>query len=339
MIQRVLKSPFLGYVLAGIGAVAFWFAYYYFNSKNISRSLLLSVLDTAQYLGGYGVVSFYLLPRFSIHWRAIYFVGGFLLLIAIIGVMRMYEYKLVSDYYHTSYAIGPSSVIYVFSTTTFILGALSGVRFTIDWLQSQKRIEEINKERATAELEFLKGQLNPHFFFNSINTLFGSIDADNEKARSILLKLSDMLRYQLYECTAEYVPLEKEISYIRNFVDLQQLRANERLRVALAIDENVSSFNVPPLLLAPLVENAFKHISRHSAQENRIAITLHLVQGKIHFKIQNSFENNEAQHPVASGIGLFNIQRRLQLIYGEKAALNIERKSDLFTVNLYLPTV
>jgi two-component system LytT family sensor kinase len=339
MIKRVFASTLLRYALASSCLFLFWFAYYFFNSKVLSRSALLAGIDTVEYMGGYLIVSYFLLPRFILHKNIFYFIAGLMLLVLLIGAMRIYEYEIVSAMYHQPYTVTTSSLIYVFTTTTFILGALSGVRFTIDWLQSQKRIEEINKERATSELEFLKAQLNPHFFFNSINTLYGSIDADNEKARSILIKLSDMLRYQLYECATDHVPLEKEVNYIRNFVDLQQLRTNERLHVTLAIDEKISPFSVPPLLLAPLVENAFKHISKFTLEENWIAITLVLIQGRIHFTIQNSFEKNENQHPVASGIGLTNIQRRLELIYGAKAELKIERKSPVFTVNLYLPTV
>jgi two-component system LytT family sensor kinase len=340
MIKRLLASNLLRYTLASSCLFLFWFAYYFFNSKVISRSGLLAGIDTLEYMGGYLIVSYFLLPRFILHKNIFYFIAGLMLLVLLIGAMRMYEYKIVSGMYHQPYAVTTSSLIYVFTTTTFILGALSGVRFTIDWLQSQKRIEEISKERATSELEFLKGQLNPHFFFNSINTLYGSIDADNEKARSILLKLSDMLRYQLYECDTDHVTLEKEINYIRNFVDLQQLRTNDRLRVTMTIDERVSPFSVPPLLLAPLVENAFKHLSKFTEDENWIAITFNHMQDKIHFSIQNSFEQgNSNQHPVASGIGLNNIQRRLELIYRGKAELRIERKNPVFTVNLILPAV
>ncbi len=340
MVKRLLTSIILRYTFASVGLFLFWFAYYFFNSKVVSRSSLLAGFDTAEYMGGYLVVSYLLLPRFIGHKNILYLISGLMLLVLFIGALRMYEYKIVSALYHQPYAVTSSSLIYVFTTTTFILGALSGVRFTIDWLQSQKRIEEINKERATSELEFLKGQLNPHFFFNSINTLYGSIDSGNEKARSILLKLSDMLRYQLYECAGEHVPLEKEINYIRNFVDLQQLRTSERLRVTLTFDEAISTLRVPPLLLSPLVENAFKHISKFTEEENWITITLNLLQGKIHFSIQNSFEeNNLNQLPAASGIGLTNIQRRLELIYAGKAELKIERKSPLFTVNLFLPTL
>lgn len=332
-----MLSPFLRYLLASSGLILFWFAYYYFNSKVFSRSLLLSLADTAQYMGGYLVISYFLLPRFIVHKKALYFIGGLFLLVIIIGAMRVYEYKLVSLYYHTTYSVNVSSLIYVFTTTTFILGAFSGVRFTIDWLQSQKRIEEISKERANSELEFLKGQLNPHFFFNSINTLYGSIQPENELARSILLKLSNMLRYQLYECTDDFVPLEKEIAYIHNFTDLQKLRANDKLQVNINLVTQTST-KVPPLLLAPLVENAFKHISKFADRENWIRISLS-VEEQIMFAIENSFEEHEPNGTTSSGIGLANIRRRLGLIYDGKAELKVERTNGVFMVNLSLPLI
>jgi LytS/YehU family sensor histidine kinase len=158
-----------------------------------------------------------------------------------------------------------------------------------------------------------------------------------------------MLRYQLYECATDQVPLEKEINYIHNFIDLQKLRTNERLKVTFNTGQVNAALSVPPLLLAPLVENAFKHISKFANAENWIVVTLRVVHDKIHFTIQNSVETvpwsdpsphrngATAQHE-ERGIGLTNIQRRLRLIYGDKADLKIEAKSTVFTVTLLLPT-
>ena len=176
------RHPVLQYLFFGICSILFWLVYYYFSSKNLPLSLSFALSDTVLYMIGYTFVSSFLLPKFFLQNKVHLFIGGFLFVILVIGTTRVYAYQLGDHYFGKPFTITVSSLIYVFATTTFVLSAISGVRFAVDWLQSQKRIEEISKERATAELDFLKGQLNPHFFFNSINTLYGSIDQDNEIA-------------------------------------------------------------------------------------------------------------------------------------------------------------
>ena len=127
---------------------------------------------------------------------------------------------------------------------------------------------ELAKEKAEAELNFLKSQINPHFLFNSLNSVYFLIDKSNPDARQALHKFSDMLRYQLYEANGEKIPIEKEINYLQDYVHLQQLRKDENYKVQFNCSPDVKNFSIEPLLLIPFVENAFKHISHKTDGSN-----------------------------------------------------------------------
>ncbi len=323
--------------LVWIGVVLFWTVYSYSNNQNFELSLVFALSDTAHYLVSFYIISLWLLPQFLPRKKILLFSLGFLALIMVICGSRMMCYRMINTYFERPFQTGLGAVFYTFTTTLLILAAASSIKLAIDWLQSQKDIEQIEKERAKAELNFLKGQLNPHFLFNSINTLYGNIDSANEVARAILLKLSDMLRYQLYECGTDIIEIEKEIEYIKNYVALQRLRANSNLNIDLFIAHEVKSIAIPPLLLSPFIENAFKHVSKFKEKQNWIKIALGLEKQRFNFNITNSLDiPNDTESHLAGGIGVANIKRRLELIYGKTYDLNIEKTDETFSVNLSL---
>ncbi len=335
MRKDLFKKPIVQYLFFGVCSLLFWLVYYYFGRQNLSFAAIMATFDTLQYMLGYYIVSSFLFPRFLLRRKIRGFVSWFIILILVNATIRVFTYQVTSAWFDLPFTIRIYSILYVFTTVTFILCALSGVRLAVIWLESQKRIEEIEKERVTSELEFLKGQLNPHFFFNSINTLYGTIHADNEIARSILVKLSDMMRYQLYECGADRVRMDKEIQYISHYIDFQKLRSQNPVRIDLDIDQTLQFVSIPPLLLAPLVENAFKHVSK--LQEPWISIALHKFEDGIIFKIQNSCDDEIQGAPSATGgIGLVNIRKRLQLIYESGFSLDIDKKGNVFSVTLMI---
>jgi hypothetical protein len=325
------------FVVVVASSVLFWTVYYYFSNQNLWLSILLSALDTLQYVLGYYLITLLLLPRYRAHKKLLLFVLGVLLINLFLGTSRLYGYKFATSLVNSSFNPGISSYIYLYTTTFLILVASSGVKFAVDWLQSQKRIEEISKEHKEAELKFLKGQLNPHFLFNSINTLYGSIQPENELARNILLKLSDMLRYQLYECGADKVSIEKEIAYINNYVALQRLRSNNDIEIRIDIGEDVHSVEMPPLLIAPLIENSFKHVSKWNDKRNWISISIKKEANKIIFEIQNTF-NAKAGHS-QYGIGLDNTRKRLKLLFDSQPILEVEESGNVFSVCMKIPTL
>ena len=224
---------------------------------------------------------------------------------------------------------------------------LSGAAFKlmIDYSKMQQRMVEMAKEKAEAELNFLKSQINPHFLFNSLNSVYFLIDKNNIDARDALHKFSDMLRYQLYEMNDDTVPVEKEIQYLQDYIALQKLRKDDHYAIEFNCSSDVKGFSIEPLLLIPFVENACKHISHHKNQLNFIKLQLGMVKGQFNFTIENSkehahgalrFEKITEKH---SGIGLANVKRRLELLYPGKHILEIKNEANSFTVVLQLKII
>ncbi len=207
-------------------------------------------------------------------------------------------------------------------------------KLLMDYAKAQRRLGEMGKEKAEAELNFLKSQINPHFLFNSLNSVYFLIDKENPDARTALHKFSDMLRYQLYECNDDKIPIEKEISYLQDYVDLQKLRREVYDEVQFSCSENVRDFLIEPLLLMPFVENSFKHLSHFSnGRKNLVKINADRVNGEFHFNVINTIEYTSTKKPVG-GIGLKNVKRRLELLYEGKHELQIKESGDLFQVDL-----
>jgi two-component system, LytTR family, sensor kinase len=218
----------------------------------------------------------------------------------------------------------------------FLVTSGAAIKLMIDYTRMQQRMVEMAKEKAEAELNFLKSQINPHFLFNSLNSVYFLIDKHNVEARDALHKFSGMLRYQLYEMNGDQIPVEKEIHYLKDYVDLQKLRKDENYTVEFNCSTGVNGFSVEPLILIPFVENAFKHISHHKDQLNFIKLELSLDKGVFHFKVENSKEVIEKTTDKHSGIGLNNVKRRLDLLYPGKHQLTISNERDTFKVKLQL---
>lgn len=223
----------------------------------------------------------------------------------------------------------------------FLVMSGAAIKLMLDYNRMQQRMAEMAKEKAEAELNFLKAQINPHFLFNSLNSVYFLIEKSNAVARDALHKFSGMLRYQLYEMTGERISIEKEMAYLQDYVDMQKLRKDENYAVDLQYSPFVKGFYIEPLLLIPFVENAFKHVSHHKDRLNFIKIDLRMVDTAFHFSIENSKE--EPGRPVSlpdtqkpEGIGLNNVKRRLELLYPGKHELKIMNEAGAFKADLFI---
>lgn len=236
----------------------------------------------------------------------------------------------------TSFSDNMKSRIYDNVIPHFLL-VLTGAAFKLmmDYINMQQRMTVMAKEKAEAELNFLKSQINPHFLFNSINSVYFLIDKNNADARDALHKFSGMLRYQLYEMNGSTIAIEKEINYLKDYVDLQKLRKDNHYAVEMECSDSVKGFVIEPLLLIPFVENAFKHISHHQNQLNFIRLRLDVNENVFYFSVLNSTEKT-ATDQTHSGIGLQNVKRRLELLYPNQHVLNIHESENSFDVSLRL---
>ncbi len=214
----------------------------------------------------------------------------------------------------------------------FLVIAGAAGKLMFDQIGLQKKMADMAKEKAEAELNFLKSQINPHFLFNSLNSVYFLIDKNNAEARQALHKFSEMLRYQLYEAGGEKIPIEKEISYLKDYVDLQKLRKDEHYKVQFTCAPEVKTFSIEPLLLIPFVENAFKHISHRTDETNFVNLDLRRSDGQFEFTVENSRENGVAATGQHGGIGLNNVKRRLELLYPGRYELEIKESPDKYKI-------
>ena len=217
----------------------------------------------------------------------------------------------------------------------FLVIAGAAVKLMLDYGELQKKMVETAKEKAEAELNFLKSQINPHFIFNSLNSVYFLIHKENVEARGALHKFSEMLRYQLYEVNDDKIPVETEIHYLKDYIDLQQLRKDEKYTVQFNCAPAVTGFSIEPLLLVPFVENSFKHISHFNDKINFVKVDLSLVKNTFIFSVSNSKEEQQLTEQ-QGGIGLNNVKRRLELLYPGRHALKIDKTQNTFTIQLNL---
>jgi len=220
------------------------------------------------------------------------------------------------------------------ATMTFAMS----IKLTKNWIQTERRHQLLENEKLETELKFLKNQFNPHFLFNTINSIFFLIHKNPDMASASLAKFSDLLRYQLYECNDTQIPLSKEITFLENTIELEKLRLNNNIEVSLFINQqHTGHLGVAPFILMPFVENAFKHVSKDTDKANWIRIKLHLEQQQLTFSISNSVSHGPFNEVIKyGGIGLKNVQRRLDLIYPGQYDLDIKSGMTSFEVRLQL---
>lgn len=242
------------------------------------------------------------------------------------------------------YGVDPSNWYALFeggalqSTAASMTLAMS-IKLASDWIQSRQREKAMEKEKLETELKFLRSQFNPHFLFNTINSVFVLINKDPESASAALAKFSDLLRYQLYECTEEKISLRRELQYLDDFIELEKLRhSSDRFGLSINVSSNYNeNLVIAPFVLIPFVENAFKHVSRSRDQDNFISMDLSFKDDRLSFEISNSVRRqHEISREVVAhhGIGLKNVRRRLDLIYGDRYDLDIQESEDRFVVRL-----
>ena len=204
--------------------------------------------------------------------------------------------------------------------------------------QNEKKQKELEKEKLNSELAFLKNQIGPHFFFNTLNNIYSLIGINTNEAQESVLKLSKLMRYLLYESEQGETNLSLEIDFMKNYVDLMKLRLNPRVDLQFSFPEKYPDYKVPPLLFVPFIENAFKHGISYREQ-SFIHLEMGITAEQVTFHIVNSVGNSSSKSDGQnSGIGLENVRKRLALLFPEKHTLLIKQEEKTFEVNLTIET-
>jgi len=220
----------------------------------------------------------------------------------------------------------------IFASLTFVF--LSTVlKFTTDWFLNERIQRDLENQRLSAELSFLKSQINPHFLFNSLNSIYSLAYQRSETTPDAILKLSEIMRYMLYECNDNEVSLEKELQYLQNYIDLQKIRFGEKAYIDFKINGKVDGQQIVPLLLIAFIENAFKHGVANDPG-SAIRLLIEVDDRHLYFFIQNRKHSNNRDN--LGGIGLINVKRRLDLLYPGRYKLDIVDGAENYTCELTL---
>jgi sensor histidine kinase YesM len=204
------------------------------------------------------------------------------------------------------------------------------------WYLEQQQKQQVEKQKIIAELELLKAQLHPHFLFNTLNNLYTLVYEKSDRAPKMLMRLSGLLSYVLYECKADEVLLSKEITVIKDYVSLEKERYGDRLDISLNFSGDIEDKLIAPMLLQPFIENAFKHGTAEQLGKVWMSIDLSVKKCQMHFKIINSCENNIDLATQKKGIGIENVKKRLELLYPGRYQLNNSREDDVYLVTLQI---
>jgi len=218
-----------------------------------------------------------------------------------------------------------------------VVGAGTSIKMVAQWLREENRRKDLEKEQLKTELAFLRHQVSPHFFMNTLNNIHALIDINAEDAKNTIIELSTMMRYLLYDTAHGQTTLKKEIHFIESYIALMQLRFPKKVTVTLEVPHNIEDIQIPPMLFLSFLENAFKHGVSYQA-ESFVSFKLEQIENKLSCIIRNTKHSNmEILDKSYSGIGLTNIKQSLKLLFGNDYILNIFENEKEFEVQLTIP--
>ncbi len=281
----------------------------------------------------------YLIPKFLNQKNFMTYV---MLLLAMVAIFTPIKVLLL---YITYEDAEPREMLVMNQHTIFLLlfliaGGSTILKIISDWQKHQRDRKDLETRRMQSEIKFLKSQINPHFLFNTLNSLYALTLMKSDKAPEIVIKLSEMMRYMLYESNERRVPLQKEVNYIENYLEMETLRQSGRPDIKLKIEGNITEQTIAPLLFIPFLENSFKHGLNHQINEGYVHVNMKVFENKLLLRIVNSKPSAMPTNPPlemkSGGIGLVNVQRRLNLLYPEQFKLDITENDTEHIVELSL---
>lgn len=311
----------------------------------ILESTIFGMLLPIKMLFTYFVI-YFLFPRLMLTGK----IFGFL--VSVLAVMpfaiisqRAAAHFLVYPIVHpegTKYGFLCSScLVFGFFVFFFLFGYACSLKMFKHWYLDQKAAQKLQQEKLEAELKFLKAQIHPHFLFNTLNNLYALALKKSDKAPEMVLKLSDLLNYMLYECNADRVSLKKELELIDNYLELEKLRYGKNIQIEFIKNGNFNGLTIAPMLILPFIENAFKHGLSEKLDSSFVKIIASVNEENFNFQVINSNSasaKNRVSDGYKEGIGLKNVKRRLELQYKDDYVLLINDEPESFTVNLSLKT-
>jgi len=336
-----------GHIIFWLISISLFTLLFYFYDEKFSFNLLQKSVITNVFFAIAVYINLYLLiPKFLKQKNYVFY---FFWLIVILSVTSLsIQLFFIYPFYNllgsknedfTTFNTNLHSA-YFFSTLLYV-GITSFLRLIKDWLSLQDiklRLVKIEQQKLEAELKTLKGQLNPHFLFNSLNNIYSLALIKSDKVPELILKLSDLMRHIIYESKENYIPVEKELEFVNNFIELQRIRTSDKTKINYQIVGKIPSAKIAPLLFEPFIDNAFKHGLPGSENSDFIQITFNFENpGYLLFNLENNYEEIYTKRNNNSGIGLENVKQRLKLLYQpDEFKLNILKIDHVHSVLLKL---
>lgn len=284
---------------------------------------------------------YYLFPHFILKKKYFKFLIYFILSLLLLYVVRTgFNYLLVSkniwpeaDGIQKAFTF--NHVLAVVIGEVYVIGFVSTIKLILDWTFERERVEKLEEIQLKTELQFLKAQIQPHFFFNTLNNLYALTLEKSKQAPDVVLKLSEIMEYILYDAKEPKIRLLNEINYIQNYIDLEKLRFGEKVAVQVNMQGNIGVVSVPPLLFLPFIENCFKHGAVDNDKLD-VLIEFNVDESNVlMFKVTNNY-NLFTQDKKNHGIGNQNVLRRLELLYKDKFTLNTKTEKQNYIVELFI---
>jgi len=262
-----------------------------------------------------------------------------LVIIAAIVCLNFLFHHLFNDleFHHDNHRFEEMMIRVSIFTALMVFAISTSIRLVNEWYKSEQQKKEMEKEKLSSELSFLKSQVNPHFLFNTLNNIYALAYKKSDSAPEAIAKLSQLMRYMLCETNDKRVSLDKEIEYLHNYIDLQRLRISDTVQISFEITGDTTNIDLEPMLLIPFVENAFTHGVSYR-EPSVIKVNLKVEDGKhICFTVENNIFSEQAEIRDSShGIGLQNVKKRLELLYPETHQLSMDIVNNKYVVILII---
>jgi sensor histidine kinase YesM len=337
-------SRVLLHVLFWLGYILFFWLHYAFYMKDIdylTSAASLSLTAIVDISVSYFTV-YFLLPRYLFK-RKYWQFAVLLILSAALAIIfqRVLLYYISYPYFYPDYESAAGSfwnirVFSAFMNIYSVVGLFASIKLMKYWYQNQQIKTELENKNKTSELALLRTQLNPHFLFNTLNNIDSLIMTNRELASDAIIKLSDIMRFMLYDTSTDAVPLDKEINYLKSYISLQQMRLKDPKFVKFSLEGGCSGKLIAPMIFIPFVENAFKH-GQKNVKAPGIEITLICNSDSLNFEVINHYDKQmEMVKDNTPGIGLANTKRRLELLYPVKHKLTIDQRNGFYKSQLVI---
>jgi two-component system, LytTR family, sensor kinase len=275
----------------------------------------------------------WLIPKFLFPKRWSTYLIWFILVFVVATIVRFYSYRIYFESIGAMTAVkrfySVDGVVILSSENIFLFTLTSALFIIREWYLKEKYAHELERKNTESELNLLKGQLQPHYLFNNLNTIYFLMEKNPSLAKDVMIRFSDILSHQLYNASKDFVPLKEEITNVQNYIELQKIRHEDFVTVTIALPEEVPALDIAPMILLTFVENAFKHGQREKGYG--VNVSLKVVDATLHFKVTNSIGDTPASK---GGVGLENVRRRLALIYPNRHSLSAERAGEEYRVDL-----